>query len=62
MTVDYGYLATLLPITFTALFAIAFAIGLAQQWVASRKRARATASRNTSPHHGQLNNIGRGLR
>ncbi|WP_146073821.1 hypothetical protein [Amycolatopsis sp. CA-126428] len=62
MTVDYESLATLLPITFTALFAIAFVIGLAQQWAASRKRARATASRNTSPRCGPVKDIGRGLR
>jgi hypothetical protein len=62
MTVDYESLATLLPITFAALFAIAFAIGLTQQWTASRKRARATASRNASPGRGQLNDMGRRLR
>ncbi|MBE8523047.1 hypothetical protein ILP97_37090 [Amycolatopsis sp. H6(2020)] len=62
MTVDYESLAMLLPITFTALFAMTFAIGLTQQWAASRKRARATASRNASPRRGQLNDMGRGLR
>ncbi len=40
MTVDYASLATLLPITFTALFAIAFAAGLLGQWTSSRKKFR----------------------
>ncbi|MFB9686109.1 hypothetical protein [Amycolatopsis plumensis] len=62
MTVDYQSLATLLPITFTALFAITFAIGLTQQWAASRKRARATAGRNASLRRSQLDDLGRGLR
>ncbi|WP_410597225.1 hypothetical protein [Amycolatopsis sp. lyj-23] len=62
MTVDYESLATPLLITITALFAIAFTIGLAQQWAASRKRARATTSRNAPPRRGQLNDMGSGLR
>jgi hypothetical protein len=47
MTVDYESLATLLPITFTALFTIAFATGLFQQWAASRKQVRVDARPET---------------
>ncbi|MEA5367194.1 hypothetical protein VA596_47240 [Amycolatopsis sp., V23-08] len=38
MTVDYESLATLLPITFAALFAVAFLAGLFGQWASSRKQ------------------------
>ncbi|MFF1612230.1 hypothetical protein ACFVYA_30990 [Amycolatopsis sp. NPDC058278] len=62
MTVDFESLATLLPITFTALFAIAFAIGLIQQWAASRRRARVSGSRNAPPRHRRLDDSGRDLR
>jgi hypothetical protein len=60
MTVDYEWLATLLPITFTALFAIAFTIGLAQQWASSRKQARITGNRDA--RRGQPDDSGRDLR
>ncbi|WP_410595452.1 hypothetical protein [Amycolatopsis sp. lyj-23] len=62
MTVDYESLATLLPIVFTALFAIAFAIGLTQQWAAGRKRARATGSRNAPARRAQFDDSGCGRR
>jgi hypothetical protein len=62
MTVDFESLATLLSIPFTVLFAITFAIGLTQQWTASRKQARVTGSRNAPPHRGYLDDAGRDLR
>ncbi|MGV9366511.1 hypothetical protein [Amycolatopsis sp. NPDC003731] len=62
MTVDFESLATLLPITFTSLFAITFAIGLAQQWAASRRRAHASGGRGTHPRRRRLDESGRELR
>ena len=62
MTVDFESLATLLPITFTALFAVAFAIGLTQQWAASRRRARTSGCRSSHPSRGRLDESGPGLR
>ncbi|WIV60690.1 hypothetical protein [Amycolatopsis nalaikhensis] len=62
MTVDFESLATLLPIVFTALFAIAFAIGLTQQWATSRKQVRATDAPSAPARGGQPDGSGRDLR
>jgi hypothetical protein len=62
LTVDYESLATLLPITFTALFAIAFTIGLTQQWAASRKQARVTGTPSAPARSRQPDGSGRDLR
>jgi hypothetical protein len=62
MTVDYESLATLLPITFTALFVVAFTIGLTQQSAASRKQARVTGTPSAPARRGQPDNSGRDLR
>jgi hypothetical protein len=62
MTVYFESLATLLPITLTALFAITFAIGLAQQWAASRRRAHASGGRGAHPRRARLEESGRDLR
>lgn len=62
MTVDFESLATMLPITFTILFALAFAIGLSQQWSATRKRARASDDRSPRSRGAQLDDSGRDRR
>ncbi|MGW5743712.1 hypothetical protein [Amycolatopsis sp. NPDC003861] len=60
MTVNFETLTTLLPITFTALFAIALAGGLAQQWATGRKQQAAVKGRpNTTPRGVHLDNSGR---
>jgi hypothetical protein len=62
MTVDFESLATTLPIAFAVLLALAFAIGLCQQWAASRKRARASDGRSPRPRGTQVDDPGRDRR
>ncbi|MFJ7212730.1 hypothetical protein [Amycolatopsis sp. NPDC098790] len=63
MTVDFESLATLLPITFAALFAIAFTVGLTQQWATGRKQqAPVKGRRNAAPRGARLHRSGRDRR
>ncbi|WP_370964856.1 hypothetical protein [Amycolatopsis sp. cg9] len=59
MTVNFELLATLLPIAFTALFAVAFTVDLAEQWAVSRRRAHVAGGRQALSRGAQLDNSGR---